>query len=206
MSSATRRHAAQAELRADEALVHHAALGEFEDLGVDEHGLAEHLAVFERPPHDLGGVDRRAVVGERDRAALDQPAELGQFLPLAVLGHRADREDVAVAGALGLLDDELGGHARVEGRLGVRHARDRRDAAGDGRGRAGGDGLVLLAARLAQVDVHVDEAGRDDQPGAVEGPVGGRRDCGAEPRTAVGEPEVGDGVEAGATGRSPGRS
>ena len=71
--------------------------GQLEDLGVNEHGLVEHLAVFEGPPHDLGGVDRRAVVGERDRAALDEPAELGQFLPLAVLGHRADREDVAVA-------------------------------------------------------------------------------------------------------------
>ena len=30
--------------------------------------------------------------------------------------------------------------------------------AGHGRGGAGGDGLVLLAARFAQVDVHVDQA------------------------------------------------
>ena len=80
------------------------------------------------------------------------------------------------------------------GRLGVRHAGHRRDAAGHGRGRAGGDGLVLLATRFAEVDVHVNEAGGDDEPGAVEDSVGGPRRCGAED-DAVGEPEIGNGVE-----------
>ena len=58
------------------------------------------------------------------------------------------------------------------GRLGVGHAGDRGDAAGQRRRGAGGDRLVLLAARLAQVDVHVDQAGADDLAGGVDGAVG----------------------------------
>ena len=134
-----------------------------------EDGLVEHPAVFQGPAHDLGADDRRAVVGEGDGAALDQPADLGQLLALAALGDGADGKDVGVAGALGLEEDELGGGLAVEGRLGVGHAGDRRDAAGQRRRGAGGDGLVLLAARLAQVDVHVDQAGADDLARGVEG-------------------------------------
>ena len=71
--------------------------------------------------------------------------------------------------------DELGRRLTVQGRLGVGHARHRRDAAGQRRRRAGADRLVLLAARLAQMDVHVDEAGTDDLARGVEGAVGLRR-------------------------------
>ena len=149
-----------------------------------------------RPPHDLGADHRRAVVGEGDGAALDEAADLGQFRPLPALGDGADGEDVGVAGALGLQVDELGRRLAVEGRLGVGHARHRRDAAGQGRRRAGGDGLVLLAARLAQVDVHVDQAGADDLARGVEGAVG-LRAAAAGRRRGRGR--------RGATGRRPGR-
>ena len=99
-----------------------------------------------------------AVVGEGDRPAFDQAADLGQFLPLPSLGDGADGKDIGVAGALGLEIDELRRRLAVEGRLGVGHARHRGNAAGQGRRRAGGDGLVFFAARLAQMDVHVDQA------------------------------------------------
>ena len=92
--------------------------------------------------------------------------------------------------------DELRGRLAVEGRLGVGHARDRRDAAGQGRRRAGGDGLVLLAARLAQVDVHVDQAGADDLAGGVEGPVGLQVRLGTDADDALAlDPQVGHLVE-----------
>ena len=54
--------------------------------------------------------------------------------------------------------DELDRALAVDGRIGVGHAGDRGEAAGHGRGRAAGDGLVFLEARLAEVDVHVDQA------------------------------------------------
>ena len=44
----------------------------------------------------------------------------------------------------------------------------RREAAGRRGARAGLDGLGVLEARLAQMHVHVDEAGRDDQARGVE--------------------------------------
>ena len=44
------------------------------------------------------------------------------------------------------------------------------------------DRLVLLAARFAQVDVHVDEPGTDDLARGVEGAVGLQCGCGPTPR------------------------
>src|SRR5262245_38190342 len=70
-------HAAQAQTHALDALVHDAALGQLEVLGVAEAGLAEHARVFEGAAHDLGADHGRAVVGEGDRAAIDEPADLG---------------------------------------------------------------------------------------------------------------------------------
>ena len=98
-----------------------------------------------------------------------RPPISASSVPCAALGDGADGKDVGVAGPLGLEVDELGRRLAVEGRLGVRHAGHRRDAAGQRRRRAGGDGLVLLAARLAQVDVHVDQAGADDLARGVDG-------------------------------------
>ena len=56
----------------------------------------------------------------------------------------------------------------VDGRLGVRHGHDRRVAAEGGGPAAGLDRLGLLPARLAQVGVQVDEAGRHDAAAGVE--------------------------------------
>ena len=191
------RHAAQAQAHALEAFVHDAAARQLQVLGMAEHRLVEHAAIFQGPAHDLGADHRRAVVGEGDGAALDQAADLRQFLPLPALGDGADGKDVGVAGPLGLEIDELGRRLAVEGRLGVRHARHRGDAAGQGRRRAGGDGLVLLAARLAQMDVHVDQAGADDL--ARRRRWCGRRcssGCGPMPRMRSSrDPQVGDLVE-----------
>ncbi len=52
--------------------------------------------------------------------------------------------------------------------IGVRHRADRGESAGRRRARAGRDRLDIFAPRLAQMAVHVDEAGRDDEPGAVD--------------------------------------
>ena len=108
-------------------------------------------------------------------AALDESADLGQLLAFAALGDGADGKDVGIAGAFGLQVHELGGRLTVEGRLGVGHARHRRDAASQRRRRAGADRLVLLTPRLAQMDVHVDEAWTDDLAGGIEGAIGLRR-------------------------------
>src|ERR1700722_3158729 len=92
-----RGHAAEAKLHAHEPLVHNAALGELEYLGVDQHSPVEHLAVFECSPHDLSGIDGSAIIGERHGFAFHQSTQFGQFFALAVLGHGSDWKYVAKA-------------------------------------------------------------------------------------------------------------
>ena len=50
-------------------------------------------------------------------------------------------------------------------RVGVRHAGNRRESAGDGGSGAGRHRLLVRLPRLAQMDMHVDEAGTDDETG-----------------------------------------
>ena len=59
---------------------------------------------------------------------------------------------------------------------------------------AGGDGFLGGLTRLAQVDVEVDQAGRDDEAGAVNFFDCGLRigDCGMIRNAAVDEKKVGD--------------
>ena len=83
-------------------------------------------------------------------------------MPLAAFGDGADREDIGIAGTGGLEIDKLGGRLAIESRLSVRHTRDRGDAARQRRCCPGGDRLVLLASRLTEVDMHVDQSGADD--------------------------------------------
>jgi hypothetical protein len=148
--------------------VHHAAGGQLEDLLVGKEGLVEHPAVLEDPPHQLGVGDRGAVVAEGDRPGLDELADLGELLALAVLACAGDDEHVAGIGPRGLLMDELDRRLRVDRRLGVGDAGDAREPAGQGGPGAGLDRLVFLAARLPEVDVHVDQPRRDDQPAGVD--------------------------------------
>ena len=80
--------------------------------------------------------------------------------------------DVGLPRPLRLEDDELGGRLGVDRRHGVGHAGDRGHAAGQGGARAGGDRLVLLVARLAEVDVDVDQARADDLALGIDDDLG----------------------------------
>ena len=136
-------------------------------LAVIDDRHAEHAGVFERPAHQQRRRDRPAVVGERDAAGGLLLAELGQLLAFRADRHRADRIDAREVRFGRLLEDELRDAGVVVDRIGVRHARDRGESAGDRGGRAGGDRLLVLLPRLAQVHVHVDQPGRDD-PAVLE--------------------------------------
>ena len=64
--------------------------------------------------------------------------------------------------------DELDRPLAVQRRVGIGNAGDRSEPAGQGGGRAGLDGLVLLAPRFAKMNVHVDQARGDDLARGVE--------------------------------------
>ena len=155
----------------------------------------EHLGVFERPAHQRGRGDRCTVVGEGDRAAGDELAELGQLLPLASLADGADGIDMGLARPLSLEDDELGRPLGVDGGDGVGHAGDRGHAAGQGGTGAGGDGLVFLVARLAEVDVRVDQARADDHAPGVDDDLGFLVALAERQHAATAEPEIAQPVD-----------
>ena len=147
-----------------------------------------HLAVghdrpasFCRPAHRLlhqfVGLHAAAVVREADNIGregreIDQLA--GAPLPHRDTAVRHDPHHGVAADDLGLRTKRIG---RIGRRVQVRHRTDRRVSAPCGRGRSGGDGLLLRESRFAQVDVHVHES-RNHMPAAeVHGPVGrGARD------------------------------
>src|SRR5581483_9883362 len=64
--------------------------------------------------------------------------------------------------------DKLGRCLAIQGRLGVGHARHRGNAACQCRRCAGADRLVLFAAWLTQMDVHVDETRTYDFARGIE--------------------------------------
>ncbi len=100
---------------------------------------------------------------EGHRSGLDELADLGEFLTLAVPAHAAHHKHVAGVGPGRLLPDELHRRLGVNRRLRVGDAGHAREAAGERRPGAGLDGFILLPSRLPQVDVHVDQARGDDE-------------------------------------------
>ncbi len=172
------RAAGEAEHARAVALVHHRVALEARVLAVlDEH--ARHVARVKRrlTQHARVG-DGRAVVAEGDGAGLVQPPERREFSALAALRDRADRVDAREAGGLREPQDLGDQRGRVERGVRVGHAGHGRESAGDGGGGAGRDRLLVRVPRLAQVHVHVDEAGSDDRAcgvddlGVAEAPVG----------------------------------
>ena len=157
-------------------LVHHAAGREVHVLGVLDDGDVVVARVLERPAHQLGIGHRQAVVGDRDHAGIYHVADLGHLGALLAPADGADRPDAGVAVALRLVQHVLGHRAVVVDRIGVGHRRHRGEAAGRSGTGAAFYRLLVLLARLAQVDVHVDQPRSHHQTLGVD-------DLGATPRT-----------------------
>ena len=124
--------------------------------------------VLERAPHDGGAHDGPAVVRERDRARALEGCELGQPLALLAHGDRGERVDPAARGGRGPRLHPLDRRGTVHRRAGVGHARDRRETAGGRGGGPGRDRLLGFAAGLAQVDVEVHQARREDGAAGID--------------------------------------
>ena len=158
----------EAEPRAHDPLVHRAAVRERELFAVIDDGNAEGLRILERGAHEVRAHDRAPVVAHRDRARADHLAELRERLALLPDRDRADRMHARRGDATRLPDDEADRRLIVGDGLRVRHRADRGEAARGRRARARRDRLDILAARLAQMTVHVDESRRDVRARAVE--------------------------------------
>ncbi len=185
--------AGETELTRQGALVHLCVLGESWLLRVLRDHSPERLHVLEGATHEQGVRDAPAIVGEDGdlRARTRHGADLAESFTRETHRHCADRPhgDIAVLGAqrVHLLD-----HARGIGdRRGVGHRVHGGEAAGSGRPGAGQNRLALLVARLAQVRVEVDEAGKRCESGCVDR---GRPRAGLRGEPAVRDEEVAGGA------------
>ena len=117
-----------------EALVRDAVALERRILAVLDDRHVEHAGVLERAPHQQRRRHRPAVVGERDAAGGLQLADLGELLAAASPStpRRSDRRARGPPPPPSCRMN-CGDAGVVVDRLGVRHARDRGEAAGHGR-------------------------------------------------------------------------
>ena len=200
ISSASLGNSLEAEPRADDPFVHRAAVRERRLFAVVGDRNAERPRVLERGAHEVRAGDGLAVVAHGDRAGADHLAEFGERPALLTDGNGPDRVDASRLGDRRLTDDEPDRGLVVGDRIGVGHRADGGEAAGRRGARAGGDRLDVFAAGLAQMTMDVDEAGRDDEAGAVDDLNVGRRRFVRDPRTtgldaSLGDQHVADGIQ-----------
>ena len=118
--------AGQAQLGRPLPLVHDAAAGEGQVLGVLDHRDAEVLGVEQGAAHQLGVHHRLAVVRDRPHAGAHHLADLRQLLAQQPLADGADRIDAGETVPPRLQQDVLGHRPAVVDRVGVGHAGRRR--------------------------------------------------------------------------------
>jgi len=125
------------------------------------------LCVLERETHQKRIGDRASVVGDRDRARVHHLSDRCEALPRAAHRDATDGIHARRLRPAPLGGDEADRRRVVHRRIGVRHRAHRSESPG-GRGTsAGRDRFLVLPARLAQVDVHVDEPWGHKEAGTV---------------------------------------
>ena len=170
-----RRHAGQVAAFAMFARMHHTGFFQHVVLGVFHQHLAEQLGGVQRFFQQRGVRNHTAIVGEGGGARGGQRREVGQLLALAVFRHAARRQHARQPDLRATLQHELDDVRRRVRRQGVRHGNHGGEAAARRRAGAGLDGFRGFAARLAQMDVQIDQARRDDEAGSVEDGKGRRK-------------------------------
>src|SRR5690606_14496866 len=93
---------------------------------------------------------------------------LGELLALEAARDGADREKARAAGGFGALKHRPGDGGIVVHRAGVRHGADGGEPARRGGLEPRGDVFLVFVSGLSEMNVDVDEAGRDDAPLGVD--------------------------------------
>ena len=164
----SRRNSAHAQKRGVKPLVHHPAVAQIRIFFVRDHRNAQHRRVFQRPSHELRVPDRFSVVADPDASGGTKIGNLRQLFPFQSSAHRPDGIHATRAVPRRLGNDHLGHGALVVRRNRVGHRANCRVAAGDGGARSGGDRLLVLLPRFAEMRMQIDEAGNDHQSGGID--------------------------------------
>src|SRR5262249_8521484 len=112
----------------------------------------------QRSPHDRILENRLTIIGHSDCSRLTQFAEVRQLLAFAPTRGCSDGKNVNDGATIRMLHPASDLHRVVHWRS-VGHGANRGKTASCRRGSAGGDGLFVLLAGFAQVNVDVDKSG-----------------------------------------------
>ena len=176
-----RRNAGQAQAGRRPTLGHYAAGAKGMFLAVVDDGPTQIQGVSQRQAHQVGVIDRVAVVAVSHDAGGGQFLDFGQFPAAAALGNAADGKNPHYGVGLGPLLDQFHYRRVVNGRVGVGHTAEGGKAAAGRRPGAGSDGFLILEARFPQVAVQVNEPRRSHQPGGRDNPAVFREVGGGQP-------------------------
>ena len=161
-------HAGKTEAGGGNAFAHNGAGGEGDVFGVLDYREIERAAIVHDLTREFCGGDGLAVVGNGNDARFAHCGDVGDVLAFAADAGGADGPDMYVAVGFGAIDDEASDGSIVVDRLRVGHAADNREATTRGGESAGFDGFGIFLAGFAKMDMHIDEAGSDDETGGVE--------------------------------------
>ncbi len=124
--------------------------------------------VLQRAPHDTGGSNGPAVVGEACGARIGERGHLGQLGPVLALGDRGQEADRNACLLVRARPQPAQDVRVVDHRVGVRDGEDRAVAACSGGRCPARDRLLVFATRRAQMHVRVDERRHERQAGCVD--------------------------------------
>ena len=141
--------------------MHVSAVREFKDFGVGINRKIVGGGAFQKLAHQSFGFNGEAVVGKSNRTCFEQGVGVGEFFALHFFGCTGDGIYAGIC-RFCLLGDVLDDFRAVHRRFCIGQTGHRCEASGSGGFTSGFDGFFFGKARIAQVDVHIDEAGRDD--------------------------------------------
>ena len=154
-------HARQSEFAGDRAFVHVSAAREFKDFGVGVNRKIVGGCALQKLTHQGFGFYREAVVGKSNSTCFEQGIGVGEFFTLHFFGCTGDGIYTGIC-RFCLLDDVLDDFWAVHRRFCIGQTGHRCEASGSSGFTSGFDGFFFWRARIAQVDVHIDEAWYDD--------------------------------------------
>ncbi len=142
-------------------------------LRAQPHAEAERRGVLQPAQQHVIVADDGIGLRERHAAGVDELGHLGELHALERLRQRADRVNVRLVEILGAELEHFDQPRFVQRRIGVRRAGEAGDAAGDGRFHFRFERRHVLEAGLAQPRGEIDQSRAHDQPGGIDGAVGG---------------------------------
>ena len=161
-------HAFQAEFAGDRAVVHVPAAREGKNFGVGIHGKAIASSAFQEVAHQGGRFNGQAVVGKANGPGVEQRVRVCEGFALHFFRRTRDGIHARIR-MVCLLRDVTDDFRAVYRRVRIGQAGHGREPPGSSGSASGLDGLFFRKARVAQVDVHIHEPGRDDFARSVDG-------------------------------------